>query len=132
MSAVAWFSFKSSDYISDAEPYLQTNLPVILSWDYEKLKPLLTEGAAEAFETERGRKAYKFFSKLGSIDSLGDIQFRKAMSGAMVNQGSYEMVTFTLPGSFENGDADITVTLAKIDNSYRVHYLKINSDFFLE
>ncbi|WP_319557503.1 hypothetical protein [Thiomicrorhabdus sp.] len=132
IAAAIWYSFKSSEYTSDAKPFLQEHMPSILSWDYQKLKPLLAESALEEFETERGQKTYRFFSKLGPLKSLGEIQFTNASSGVDINQGAYDVVTFTMPGYFESGEAQISITLTKTDSSYRVNYLQINSDVFLE
>ena len=115
-----WFGINSSKYTEEAKPYLDTNIPVALSWDFEQLKPLLTPESLEAFETERGQKVYKMFSKLG------------AKTGVTTSSGAFDIVNFSMPARFEAGDAQVSVTLALVDESYKIHYLHINSDAFLE
>jgi len=127
-----WFSLTSSEYIEEAKPYLDQNLPDALSWDLERLKPLLTPEAEEAFETDRGKKVYRFFSRLGQLKSFEEPEFLAAKSGVSIGTGSYDITKFSMLGEFENGPAQITVTLASVDSGYKIHYLHLNSDVFLE
>lgn len=127
-----WFNLTSAEYVEEATPYLDENLPDALSWDYERLKPLLTPEAEEAFESERGKKVYRFFSRLGQLKSVEEPEFLAAKSGVSIGSGSYDITKFSMLGEFENGPARITVTLASVDTGYKIHYLHLSSDVFLE
>ena len=127
-----WFSFNASKYEEVAKPYLETNMPIVASWDFEKLKPLLTPESLESFETERGQKIFKMFSKLGGLKSFEEPQFLGAKTGVSVGNGAYDVVNFSMHGHFDAGDALFTITLAKDNESYLIHYININSDAFIE
>ncbi len=107
-------------------------MPTVVSWDFEKLRPLLTPESLKEFETERGQKTYKMFSKLGVLESFEEPQFLGAKSGATVTEGAYDIVKFSMLGHFEAGDAQFAITLATAGDSYLIHYININSDAFLE
>lgn len=127
-----WFSTNSSKYTEIAQPYLEKNMPAVVSWDFEQLRPLLTPEALKEFETERGQKVYKMFSKLGTLKSFEEPQFLGSKAGATIGDGAFEVVNFTMLGHFEAGVAQVSVTLATTDDSYLIHYININSDAFLE
>ncbi len=127
-----WFAINSSKYTEIAQPYLQENMPVAVSWDFEQFKPLLTPEALKEFQTDRGQKIYKVFSKLGTLKSFDDPQFISANAGVSVGAGAYDVVTFSMQGHFQAGDALVTITLAETNNSYLIHHISINSDVFLE
>lgn len=127
-----WFAVSSSKYTEIAQPYLEKNMPAVVSWDFEQLRPLLTPEALKAFEAERGRKVYKMFSKLGALKSFEEPQFLGSKAGVTIGDGAFDVVNFSLLGHFEAGDAQISVTLAASEDSYLIHYINIRSDAFLE
>lgn len=127
-----WFAHSSSKYTEVAKPYLEINIPAAVSWDFEQLRPLLTPEALEAFETDRGQKIYKMFSKLGPLQSLEEPRFLGSKTGATTKNGTFDIINFTILGHFEAGDAQVAVTLATSGDSYLIHYIHINSDAFLE
>jgi hypothetical protein len=127
-----WFGISSSKYTEVAKPYLEKNMPIVASWDFEKFKPLLTPNALKEFENERGQKIYKVFSKLGKLQSFEEPNFLNAKTGATVGDGAFDTVRFSMLGHFETGDAVFTVTLAEIDESYFIQYIGVDSDVFLE
>jgi hypothetical protein len=132
IGAAIWYGINSSKYEEVAKPYLEKNMPLVVSWAFEKLKPLLTPQALKAFETERGQKVYKLFSKLGTLKSFEEPQFLNAKTGVTATEGAHDVVNFSIPGHFEQGDAVVTVTLATAGDSYQIHYIHINSDVFME
>ncbi|MFT6189242.1 MAG: hypothetical protein ACJAW8_001655 [Oleispira sp.] len=127
-----WFAANSSKYTEIAKPYLDKNMPAVVSWDFSQFKPLLTPEALKEFENERGQKIYKMFSKLGKLKSFEEPAFLGAKTGVTVSEGTYDTVNFSMLGHFEAGDALFTVTLANAEDSYLIHYVNINSDVFLD
>ena len=119
-------------YTEVAQPYLEKNMPAVVSWDFERLRPLLTPESLNEFETERGQKIYKLFSKLGALKSFEEPQFLGAKAGVTISEGAYDIVNFSMLGHFEAGDALFTITLAEDGDSYLIHHININSDAFLE
>ena len=127
-----WFGVSSSKYTEVAKPYLEKNMPIVASWDFEKFKPLLTPKALKEFENERGQKIYKVFSKLGKLEFFEEPSFLSAKTGATVGGGAFDTVKFSMMGYFEAGSALFTVTLAEVDGSYLIQYIGIDSDVFLD
>lgn len=127
-----WFAVSSAKYTKVAKPYLEKNMPAVVSWDFEQLRPLLTPESLKVFETERGQKVYKLFSKLGALKSFEEPKFLGAKAGVTVSEGAYDIVDFSILGHFEAGDAQCTITLAAAGDSYLIHYINMNSDVFLE
>jgi hypothetical protein len=127
-----WFSVSSSNHVEKATPYINRVIPIITSWNYNDLEPNLTDEAQEFFETEQGKKIFKYFSKLGEFTNFEAPTFSKSMSGVTIDNGAYDMVSFTVITHFNKGDALITLTLAQNDNEYKIHNIKINSDVFLD
>jgi hypothetical protein len=127
-----WFSVSSSNHVEKATPYINRVIPIISSWNYNDLQPNLTDEAQEFFETEQGKKIFEYFSKLGEFKSFEAPIFSKSMSGITIDNGSYDMVSFTVITHFNKGDALITLTLAQNNNEYKIHNININSDVFLD
>lgn len=127
-----WLSITSSKHIETATPYLNKNVPLIATWDFEQLRPLLTQAALEQFETVQGQKIFKFFSKLGTAKSFDQPEFQNSKSSVTTQEGANEIAIFTMGGNFENGYATFTITLESDDYKYKIQHLKINSDAFIE
>lgn len=129
--AGVWFGLNASKYEEIAKPYLDKNMPIVTSWDFEQLKPLLTPEALKSFETERGQKTYKMFSKLGRLKSFDEPKYLSAKTGVSVGDDAYDVLNFTMLGHFDTGDALFTITLAKDNESYLINHININSDAFM-
>lgn len=127
-----WFGVSASKHNEIAKPYLQKNMPIFTTWDINKIKPLLTPEALQTFESKKGEKILKFFSKLGKLKSFEEPQFLTAKSGASIGTGSYDIVKFKMLGHFEVEDAIFTITLTTDEDSYLIHYVSINSDAFFD
>ena len=127
-----WFSISSSKHTENATPYLNKNIPLISTWDFEQLRPLLTQPALEQFETEQGQKIFKFFSKLGKAKSFEQPEYLSSKSSITTTDGATEIVIFNMGGYFENGYATFTITLESDEYEYKIQHLKINSNVFIE
>ena len=132
MILAIWFSISSSKHTENATPYLNKNIPLISTWDFEQLRPLLTQPALEQFETEQGQKIFKFFSKLGKAKSFEQPEYLSSKSSITTIDGATEIVIFNMGGYFENGYATFTITLESDDYEYKIQHLKINSNVFIE
>lgn len=128
----SWIAFSSSNHEEKVIPYFAKNMPLITTWNIEQFKPLLTSEALAEFETERGQKVLKYFSTLGAPISFEEPEFASSISGVNLANGANEMVTFRVTGNFEKGAAILTITLAVKEETYKIQYIKVNSDVFLE
>lgn len=118
-----------SDIDKTAKPYIKTNIEKIATWDYTKFDSLLTEEAKKSFQTEKGKKVLKFFSKLGKAISFEEPEFKYIQNNTNSNQ---DIIIYTVKGIFEKGDAIITLTLNYQESSYKIKNININSDVFLD
>ena len=125
------FNLYASKYLDAATPYLEQNMPAVVSWDFERLKPLLTPESRAVFETEQGQRVYKMFSKLGRLTSLDAPKFLNAKAGVALDKEPYEVINFSILGHFEAGDVEITLTLVTAGDSYQIDYINMGSDAFL-
>jgi len=135
VAAGIWFKTSSSKYDEVAKPFVINNINVITSWDFEKLKPLLTPKASKELDTLKGKKLFRMFSKLGTLQSHEEPMFMGAEAGAGVTTGTedgiYDVVSYSVVGHFSSGDAIILVTLTPANDTYLINYMHINSDAFL-
>lgn len=127
-----WFGINASKNTDIARPYFETHLPAILSWDYQRLAPLLTPSMQEQLASERGDRFLRLFAKLGTLQSYEQLQYVGANTGVSTDEGAFDLSHFTLLGHFDAGDARISIVLAKTGDQYLVHGLNIQSDVFLE
>lgn len=127
-----WSTYQTKQYTNSATPYLQENLPKVLSWQYKKFEPLLTTEAKEFFDAEKGQKVYGFLSRLGRLETLGEIQFLGSQTGLTTSEGSSSLVRFSILATFKTGEAQVLIHLVPNDESFLIHYMKINSDVFLQ
>ncbi len=127
-----WATVSASKYRNAAKPFLEQNMPAVVSWDFNQLRPLLTPASRAQFETERGQMIYRKLSILGALESFEEPQFLTAQSGVSTTEGVVDVLKFSMLGHFEAGDATVTVNLAKTGDSYLIRYLHIDSDVFLQ
>ena len=127
-----WTSFKASGYKETAMPYLTPALTEISKWDAQTLKSYMTPTSIEGVADDDLSKIIRAFSKLGDLKKLGEYQFINVSTKAVTGDGSGTFVTYKIPASFENGEAQITVTLKEEGESFSIYHFNINSMAMIE
>jgi nitrogen fixation-related uncharacterized protein len=127
-----WYGIKADRYEETAVPYLQTALPILASWQYERLEPLLSPAARIDFDNEKVRAGYRRLGRLGKLQSVGKPQYVTDRFDGSEQLGDVEVVEYNVPLQFDSGPAVIKITLLADGNAYYVHRFGIHSEIFAE
>lgn len=124
--------YKQSEYNETAVPYINKVIPIISEWDIEKAKPLFVSATFENTSDEDLEKLFRWFSKLGTLKNIEEPTFAQVLSGATIQDGASTIVTYTVVGHYENGDANITIRLLDLEDSFKIYHFKMNSLALIE
>lgn len=127
-----WFGIKADRYDETAIPYLESAMPMLTSWQYEQLKPLLSPGARIDFENEKMRVAYKSFSRLGRLESMEKPRYMAGSAGNIPELGDVELIDYQVVLQFDTGPAMIKIKLVADGKSYHVQHFSFQSEIFSE
>jgi hypothetical protein len=127
-----WTWKVQNDYESTAVPYLRAVVPEIATWDPDILWANFDEEVKGTINRDEYDKVIKYFSTLGSLESLGHPEFRQVTSSATIRTGTNKFVVYQIPAEFENGDATINVTLLDLEGEFSIASFKIDSMAFAE
>lgn len=125
-----WYGLKADRYDETVVPYLESALPTLTSWQYSRLKPLLSPQAQIEFDTDEGQAVYQLFSKLGRLESIGTPEFLGDRSETSDQLGDIEVVSYQVPLQFESGPGVIKLHLASDGERYYIHHFGIYSEIF--
>ena len=125
-----WFGIKADRFDETAIPYLESAMPMLTSWQYEQLKPLLSPGARLDFENEKVRSAYQAFSQLGQLRSMDRPRYIASQKGSSKELGDVDVVEYQVTLQFDSGPAVIKIKLVADGESYFVHHFGIQSEIF--
>ena len=125
-----WYGIKADRYEETAVPYLESVLPKLTSWQDEQLKPLLSPAARLDFENEKLRAAYRLFSQLGQLKSMGKPQFIANRNDTSKALGDIEIIDYQVPLQFDSGPAVIKIKLVADGKSYYIHHFGFHSEIF--
>ena len=125
-----WFGIKADRFDETAIPYLESAMPMVTSWQYQQLKPLLSPNARLDFENEKVRSAYQAFSRLGQLQSMDKPRYSSSQKGNSKELGDVEVVEYQATLQFDSGPALIKIKLVTDGKSYFVHHFGIQSEVF--
>jgi len=127
-----WFGIKADRYDETAIPYLELAMPVLTSWQYEQLRPLLSPEARLDFENEKLRAAYQSFSRLGQFQSMEKPRYTASRADSSPELGDIELVEYQVELRFDSGPAVIKIKLLADGKSYHVQHFSFQSEIFAE
>jgi hypothetical protein len=125
-----WFGIKADRFDETAIPYLESAMPMVTSWQYQQLKPLLSPGARLDFENEKLRAAYQSFSQLGQFQSMEKPRYSASQEGSSKELGDVDVVEYQVTLQFDSGPAVIKIKLVANGESYFVHHFSFQSEIF--
>ncbi len=127
------FNMNAENFDEAAVPYLNNAIPILASWQYSELEPLLSPQAREKLGTERGQAAYQLFTKLGRFKSMDKPQFQSDSYANTEGLGDIQIISYSIAADFESGPATVKMNLASTsDEIYYIHQFGIHSDVFAE
>ena len=127
----AWYGIKADRYDKVAIPYLDSALPELASWRYERLQPLLSPGARVEFDNDEGQAVYQLFSKLGRLESQGKPEYLGERSTTTELLGDIQLLAYQVPLQFETGPTIIKLNLANDGQRYFIHHFGTHSEIFV-
>jgi len=125
-----WYGIRADRYEETAVPYLESIMPELTSWQYDRLQPLLSPGARADFENEKLRAAYLAFSQLGQLQSMGKPQYLADRIETSREQGEIGVVDYRVPLQFASGPALLKIKLAADGKTYHVEHFGFHSEVF--
>ena len=66
------------------------------------------------------------------VFEIGATEFTQVYSGATVQDGANTIVTYSLLAHYENGDAQLTIQLLDLGESFQIYYLNVNSSALID
>tara|TARA_R110002096_G_scaffold101548_1_gene224619 strand:+ start:94 stop:546 length:453 start_codon:yes stop_codon:yes gene_type:complete len=127
-----WYGMKADRYDETAIPYFEAAIPELTSWQYQRLRPLLSPVARKVFEVEKVRMAYQAFSRLGRFQSMDKPQFVANSLENNAELGEIEVVDYQLLLQFDSGPAAMKIKLLVDGKSYYIHHFSIQSEVFAD
>ena len=127
----AWYGIKADRYDKVAIPYLDSALPELASWRYERLQPFLSPEARIEFDSDEGQAIYQLFSKLGRLESQGKPEYLGERSTSTELLGDIQLLAYQVPLQFETGPAIIKLNLVNDGQRYFIHHFGIHSEIFV-
>lgn len=125
-----WIGMKSSEITAAVSPTIEKSVPLVATWDIEQFKHLVSPDALYAFENEKGKKIFRYFSKIGKLKSFAKPKLVRSQSSTSEN-GTY--VIFSVEAIFEKGSGLLTLVLVPSDNNeYLIRSVNLNSDVFFD
>ena len=128
----AYTFYKQSEYSETAVPYIKKAIPIISEWNPENSKPLFVASTFDNVSDEDFSKLFKWFSKLGALKSMDEPQFAQVSSSDTAREGANTIVTYGVVAHYENGDAQITIRLLDLGNSFEIYQFNLNSKALIE
>ena len=127
-----WYGIRADRYDDTAIPYLESALPILTSWQYTQLEPLLSPTARDVFESEKVRSAYRSYSRLGQFKSAGRPQYMGNSSDTSTALGDVEVIAYKVLMELDSGPAVIKINLVADGTSYYVNHFGIQSEMFAD
>ena len=125
-----WYGIKADRYEETAIPYLESAIPALASWQYERLDPLLSPRARADFENENLRAAYGSFSKLGRYQSMQKPRFKASRNDSNDTLGDIEIIDYEVELAFDTGPAMLKIKLVADGRTYHVDHFGFHSEVF--
>ena len=131
-----WIGYKAAvthnSLEGKAEPLIRQVLNDQSPWDFETLEPYLSRLWLETVSLEDNQKLLRLYSKLGSIRSVGDINWLRCSTHTTTQFGNIDRCDYLALAKYENGDAHVSVGIVLEEDEPKIIQLHINSDAFFE
>ena len=119
---------------ASSKAYVEANIPPIIStWSKDELlkrsSPQLQKIISE--KPEQLDQLFKMLSKLGSMQSFGDIKGDSNVSYT-TQDGKVTTASYIATAKFENGEGRISVRLILLSGQWQLLLFNVNSPLFLQ
>ena len=122
-----WTGYKSATYETTAIPYMANAIPEISKWNPEIMRSYMSPETLVDVTENDFSNIVRALSKMGALISTGEPIFQSVNSSSTVQNGSMTLVTYHVPATYENGDANLTVVLKEKDESFEIYRFNLDS-----
>lgn len=123
--------YKSSEYDAVAGPYLQKIIPELSKWDPAITRGLMAAEVSSTIPEENFTQAMTLFSRLGTLQSLGEPSFDQVDQLA-TDKGTLPIVIYDIDAKYANADAVINLKLLFRDGIFEIYRFNFSSELLLE
>jgi hypothetical protein len=116
-----YVKYQQSTYALTAVPFIKEVIPKITRWDPNEIKPYLSPEALSATSDADLTKMFSWFAKLGALKTVGEPVFQNVFAG------SQKIITYSVPTTFEAGEALIVFRLVDLGTEFKILSFNINS-----
>jgi hypothetical protein len=122
-----WTGYKSAAYKETAVPYIKIVVPEISKWDHALMKSYMSPETFEGVTDANFEKVVSYLGKMGALISMEEPVFQTVSSSATVQNGAATIVNYSVLAKYENGDANISISLKEVEDSFEVYKFNLNS-----
>jgi hypothetical protein len=124
--------FKNASIKKQALPIVKKFVPVVSTWNYDNCKNYLHSSAFSCISQDKIRLIFKKLATLGKLKSVGTPKLINYKTKLTFTGNGHSNICFLVPAEYENGKAEVIITLVNEGDELKVYYFKFNSDFFLK
>jgi hypothetical protein len=119
---------QAAQYADTAVPYVKMVVPEISNWNPENIIKLMPEESLKSTQKEKITAIVKYLSRLGALVTMEEPDFKKVVTKVTDAGEGVTVVTYTVAAEYEQGGAEMTISLLDEGNSYQVYNFNINSE----
>jgi hypothetical protein len=124
--------YLSSDYDEAALPYIEKAVTEISKWDPATTRELMVAEVAANIPEETFTKGMAWFSRLGTLQSMDEPEFKKAYVDQATELGKHTIVEYSTDARYANGDATINIKLLNRHGYYEIYSFNFSSEALIE
>ncbi len=121
---------QAAEYDALAVPYIKQVIPELSQWNPDTTRQLMAPEALEGISEEMFVEVIRVFSKMGSLETVGEPEFKKAYTAEETKIDT--VVAYTTTAKYEYGDAKIAIQLLVRDGSLEVFRFNLSSETLSE
>lgn len=113
-------------------PYIESTVPQLMTWDVNKYEVHMSKKGFETSTREQWILFLKSSSRLGTLQSIGDIEFMNSKSMYRLTSGLTTYATYRVPITMDTGLAHVILNLQHNDEKVEINGFKFLSDLLFQ
>ena len=126
------FAYFGTKYDASSKSYVDANVPAIIgNWSAGELEKRESDQFRNATSDDKLNELFGVFNRLGPMKSYGGA---KGDANMNVTPGTGFQVTarYIVSATFQNGQAEVLVTLILVDDQWQILGFRVNSPLLLK
>ena len=113
-------------------PFIKDTVPRLTTWELSEYKSLMSEKAYQSSTQEQWSLYLKMFTKLGSLQSVGNPELKKSNFTSSVGTGTTTYAVYLVPLQFNTGLAHVQIALQHNNGIVEINNVQFLSDLLLQ